>query len=79
MLKNLGTKIESRTVPTSISKRADGKLEVVLTNTLTGTEKLAEFDTVFFAVGRMADVKQLGLEHTGVHVGEKGEIGKLDS
>lgn len=72
-MEDLGTKVEYRTVPTSITKKPNGKLDVVLTNSLTGADKVVEFDTVFFAVGRVADVKQLGLEHTGVHVAENGK------
>jgi thioredoxin reductase (NADPH) len=72
-MEDLGTKFEYRTVPTSITRKPNGKLDVVLTNSLTGADKLVEFDTVLYAVGRVADVKQLGLEHTGVHVAENGK------
>lgn len=70
-LKRAGVQVVTGTVFESISRDEDRvlPLELCLTN---GTKLLA--DTIMMAVGRRPALEGLGLEHTGVTLGPRGEI-----
>lgn len=63
-----GVKLHPGTRPTEITAGATGKT-VTLSD---GTS--VEVDLVFFATGRAANTRGLGLEEAGVKLGEKGEV-----
>lgn len=55
-------------VPKRVEKLASGQLEVTFQTGSDATEHRETFDTVFFATGRYACTREIGLEHAGVHV-----------
>lgn len=67
--------IVETSLPTSITKREDGKLEVTVQNQLTKELKSPEeFDTVLFAVGRHATTDTLNLKKIGVETAASKKI-----
>jgi thioredoxin reductase (NADPH) len=71
---NNGVKFLMGTSPSSITKLADGRLQVVLEDSR-GAESLQTFDTVLFATGRQPDVSQLNLAGVGINfIPETGKI-----
>lgn len=73
-MKEHGVKFAERSVPVSIEKQSDGKLKVTLKNVESGEETSDVFDTVFTAVGRIAETSGLGLDKAGVIVEANGKI-----
>jgi thioredoxin/glutathione reductase (selenoprotein) len=69
-LEELGVKFKFKNLPSKIEKcEREDKLLVTYTN---GERDL--FDTVLYAVGRVAETKNLGLENVGIIVGLDGKI-----
>lgn len=72
LMSDMGTKILQNTVPLSIRKLPDGKLEVSMLSN--GEERVDMFDTVLMATGRAADVAGLNLTAAGVTLAANGKI-----
>jgi thioredoxin reductase (NADPH) len=69
-----GVRFVRPATPTSIVKGADGRLTVTWANSETGEAGSDVFDTVFTAVGRVADTAKLGLAAAGVATDKDGKI-----
>jgi thioredoxin reductase (NADPH) len=69
ILDAIGATIHTNTLVTAISKTADNKLLVTLTDS-NGAERQEKFDTVFYATGRYPDIRGLGLQKIGVQYDE---------
>ncbi|MEL6374587.1 MAG: glutathione-disulfide reductase [Pseudomonadota bacterium] len=64
-----GINIHTNAVFNRIEKRDDGTLRATLSD-----DTHYEVDQVMFAIGRSPNTRDLGLEHTGVKLGPKGEV-----
>lgn len=70
-----GVRILPRSVPDRIEATADGRRRVVWRDSDHPTKELSEeFDTVFVAVGRVAETRRLNLAAAGVRLSSSGKI-----
>eukprot|EP01102_Stenamoeba_stenopodia_P011605 TRINITY_DN3585_c0_g1_i1.p1 TRINITY_DN3585_c0_g1~~TRINITY_DN3585_c0_g1_i1.p1 ORF type:complete len:423 (-),score=96.78 TRINITY_DN3585_c0_g1_i1:314-1582(-) len=77
-MKEHGTKIIRPAIPTSLEKLPSGKIKVDWKHDETGPAS-DEFDTVLFAVGRIAETHSIGLDKAGVIVDkESGKIAAVN-
>jgi thioredoxin reductase (NADPH) len=77
LMVDLGTNILLGVQPTSITKQDSGKLLVTFVDSI-GQTTLEQFDTVFFATGRVPDLKGLDLPLAGVKISQSGKIRTFD-
>lgn len=77
LMVELGTNILLGVHPTSITKLDSGKLLVNFVDSV-GQTTVEQFDTVFFATGRVPDLKGLDLQSAGVLTSQSGKIPTVD-
>uniref|UniRef100_A0A3B4AK39 Uncharacterized protein n=1 Tax=Periophthalmus magnuspinnatus TaxID=409849 RepID=A0A3B4AK39_9GOBI len=70
-----GTKFAWKCLPRRIDKLSSGALQVMWTDTHTGSEHQDTYDTVLWAVGRAPETKALGLVKLGMKLNK--ETGKI--
>jgi thioredoxin/glutathione reductase (selenoprotein) len=63
---DIGTKFLYNSLVTDVEKLPSGKFQVTFYNTINKGERKEEFDTVFYATGRAADLSGLHLEKAGI-------------
>ena len=68
-MEDKGIRIINHTIAHNIGKRADGKLEIELSN-----DETLVVDQIMLALGRTPNTEGLGLEQAGVETGPLGEI-----
>lgn len=77
-MKKIGVKVIHNSVPTKITKKAEGDWKTVEYKTIaedkTETVNEEDFETILIAVGRSADTELLGLKEVGVKTATNGKI-----
>lgn len=77
-MKKIGVKVIHNSVPTKITKKAEGDWKTVEYKTIaedkTETVNEEDFETILIAVGRSADTELLGLKEVGVKTAANGKI-----
>lgn len=77
-MKKIGVKVIHNSVPTKITKKAEGDWKTVEYKTIaedkTETVNEEDFETILIAVGRSADTELLGLKEVGVKTAPNGKI-----